>query len=131
VRDATRKLVALLIALRALTNLGKPFGAGSGFVVLGHLRHGAASSIAAPLFGVFMLVYAYGLWGARPYALPLGIAYAIWATLNIVLFPLVEGVPPQFAPALYVVYAVPGIAVPWLAVWLLRRRPSGPPKPVA
>lgn len=118
---AVRKVLAALIALRAATNLGKPFGEGTGFVVLGRLAHGLWSTVVAPLFGLAMLVYAWGLWRARPWALPLGAAYAVWATLNVLLFPLVEGVPPRFAPWMYVVFAVPGIVGPWLAVWLLVR----------
>lgn len=117
--DAVRKVLAVLIALRGLTNFGKPFG--GGFVVLGQLLHGVASTVLAPLVGVVMLVYAWGLWSARPWAFPLGIAYAIWATLNVVLFPIVEGIPARFAPWMYVVFAAPGIVGPWLAVWLVRR----------
>ncbi|HYR95524.1 MAG TPA: hypothetical protein VEM57_02265 [Candidatus Binatus sp.] len=119
--DVARKVIAVLIALRALTNLGKPFGEGSGFVVLGRLLHGVASTVVAPLFGLAMLVYAYGLWDRRPWARPLGVAYAAWATVNVVLFPILEGVPPQFSAWMYVLFAVPGIVVPWLAVWLLGR----------
>jgi hypothetical protein len=118
--ELARRLLAALIALRALTNFGKPFG--GGFVIFGRLLHGVASTVVAPLFGVAMLVYAYGLWQARPFALPLGIAYAVWATLNVVLFPILEGVPPQFSPWMYGLFAVPGIVGPWLAVWLLRQR---------
>jgi hypothetical protein len=103
--DLVRKLIAVGIVLRALTNFGKPFSAGS--------------TVIAPLFGVLMLVYAWGLWHARPWAWPLGIAYAVWATANVVLFPLLEGVPPQFAPWMYALFAVPGIVIPWLAVWLV------------
>jgi len=118
-RDVLRKLLAVLIALRAATNLGKPFG--GGFVVLGRLMHGVASTVVAPLFGILMLIYAVGLWQARPWARPVGIAYAVWATLNVLLFPVVEGVPAQFSPAMYLVFAIPGIVGPWLAVWLLPR----------
>jgi hypothetical protein len=119
--DVVRRIIAVLIALRALTNLGKPFGAGSGFVVLGRLLRGLASTVVAPIFGLVMLAYAYGLWGARPWARPLGIAYAVWATLNVLLFPFVEGIPAEFAPWTYALFAVPGIVGPWLAVWLLGR----------
>jgi hypothetical protein len=35
--------------------------------------------------------------------------------------PTIEGVPPRFAPWTYLVFAVPGIVGPWLAVWLLAR----------
>ena len=117
--EALRKLIAVLIAVRALTNFAKPFGAG-GFVILGRLMHGLASTVVAPLFGVGMLFYAYGLWSARPWALPAGIAYAVWATLNVVLFPVLEGLRPGITPVMYGVFAVLGTAGPWLAVWLLR-----------
>jgi hypothetical protein len=121
--DIARRVLAVLIALRGCTNFGKPFGT-SGFVVFGHLSHGLASTVVAPLFGAAMLAYAWGLWHARPWARPLAIVYALWATLNVVLFPVVEGVPAAFAPWMYVVFAVPGIVGPWLAVWLLGRRRS-------
>ena len=117
--DIVRKVLAVLIALRALTNFTKPFG---GFVVLGRLMQGFFSTVVvAPAMGLVMLVYAWGLWQARPWARPLAIAYAVWATLNVVLFPLVEGVPAQFEPWMYLLFAVPGIVGPWLAVWLLGR----------
>ncbi len=115
-----RKLVAVLIALRSLTNFVKPFRPGSGFVILGRLRHGVAATVVAPLFGVAMLVYAALLFRGRPAARPLALAYALWATVNVVLFPLLEGVPPQFAPWMYGVFALPGIVIPWLAVALAK-----------
>jgi hypothetical protein len=116
--DLARRLIAVLIVLRALTNLGKPFAPGSGFVVLGHLEHGAWSTVVAPLFGLAMIGYAWLLARNHPLAWPVGIAYALWATANVVLFPLVEGVPARFAPWMYALFAVPGIVIPWLAVWL-------------
>jgi hypothetical protein len=119
--DVLRKVVAVLIALRATTNLGKPFDPDSGFVVLGRLLHGAWSHVVAPIFGVAMFVYAALLWAALPIARPLGIAYAVWATLNVVLFPIREGVPARFSPWMYGIFAVPGVVVPWLAVRLARR----------
>lgn len=115
--DSLRKVVAVLIAVRSLTNFPKPFVAGSRFVIAGHLTGGVASTVVAPLFGLAMLVYAAGLWGARPWARPASVAYALWATVNVVLFPFVEGVPARFAPWIYLVFAVPGLVVPWLAVW--------------
>jgi hypothetical protein len=115
--DSLRKVVAVLIALRSLTNFPKPFVAGSRFVIAGHLMGGVASTVVAPLFGLAMLAYAAGLWGARPWARPVSVAYALWATVNVVLFPFFEGVPARFAPWMYLVFAVPGLVVPWLAVW--------------
>jgi hypothetical protein len=117
-----RKLVAALILLRALTNFGKPFQPDSGFVILGRLLHGAPwTTVVAPAFGLAMCVYAGGLWRARRWAIPAGIAYAVWATFNVVSFPIVEGIPARFAPWMYVLFAVPGVVVPWYAVRLARR----------
>jgi len=116
--DLARRLIAVLIVLRALTNLGKPFVPGSRFVVFGQLLGGAWSTVVAPLFGLAMIAYAWLLARDHPLAWPVGIAYALWATLNVVLFPLIEGVPDRFAPWTYVLFAIPGIVIPWLAVWL-------------
>jgi len=120
--DIARRVVAVLIALRALTNFAKAFNPAAGLVVLGSLRHGLVNTVVGPVFGVLMVVYAVGLWQARSWARPAAIAYAIWATLNVVLFPFVEGIPARFSQPLYLVFAIPGIAVPWLAVWLAGRR---------
>ena len=116
-----RRIIAVLLVLRAATNFGKPFAPGSGFVVLGTMRRGLASTVVAPLFGVAMLVYAWGLWQNRSWARPLAVLYALWATANVVLFPIVEGVPSRWAPWMYSIFAIPGIVIPWLAVWLTRR----------
>jgi len=119
--DSLRKLLAILIGLRGLTNFGKPFR--GEIVLFGRLFDGAvATGVVAPLLGAAILGYAYGLWHARSWARPLAVAYAVWATMNVVLFPVFEGVPRQFAPWMYAIFAVPGIVAPWLAVWLLGPR---------
>jgi hypothetical protein len=119
--DAVRRILAVLIGLRGLTNFTKPFR--GGFVIFGRLMQGGiATTVVAPLVGVAIVAYAWGLWHARPWARPLGVAYALWATLNVVLFYLIEGVPAQFAPWMYGAFAAAGIAPPWLAVWLLGQR---------
>ena len=116
-----RKAIAVLIALRGLTNLGKPFREGSRFVVLGRLRDGIATSVAAPLVGIAIVVYAWGLWRGRPWARLPAVVFAVWATLNVVLFPLFEPLPASLPRWSYALFAIPGIVGPWLAVWLLRR----------
>jgi hypothetical protein len=116
-----RKAIAVLLVVRASTNFGKPFSASARFVVLGHLLGGIWTAVVAPLFGIAIVVYAIGLWQVRRWALPLGIGYAIWSTINVIAFPIVEGIPARFAPWMYGVFGVLGIAGPWLAVWLLAR----------
>jgi hypothetical protein len=118
VRPALRVL-AVLIALRGVGNMLKRFGAGSGLVVLGHLL--PRDTPLAPLLGVAMIVYAYGLWTEAAWALPLGVAYALFATTNLLLFPVYAGLPPELSPWLYGIYVVGGIVMSWGAVWLLRR----------
>src|SRR5262245_13887780 len=117
--DIVRKALAVLIGLRGLTNFGKPFSRGAGFVAFGKLTHGIGATVVAPLVGLVIVAYAWGLWKGRTWALPLGVAFALWSTVNVLLFPLVEGVPSNIAPSLYELFATGGIAGPWLAVWLL------------
>lgn len=124
--DTLRQVLAVSIVLRSLTNFVKPFREGTRFVIAGRLMGGMARTVVAPLFGIGMVVYAVGLWSGRAWARPVAIAYAIWATVNVILFPLVEGVPERFAPWMYLLFAVPGIVAPWLAVWV-----AGQPKDVA
>jgi hypothetical protein len=115
------RVCAVLIGLRALTNVFKPFGAGSGLVFFGALLTGWANTVVAPLLGVFMLVYAYGLWNVRRFALPMGIAYGIFVVLNLALFPLVHGLAGNLPPLGYVAFAAVGAGITWGAVWLLAR----------
>ena len=91
----------------------------------GALLTGTANLILAPLMGIFMLIYAYGLWSGRAFALPMGIAYAAFATLNVILFPFVHGLG-TVGVLPYLGFAVVGIGVPWAAVWLLAQHLRAP-----
>ena len=74
--------------------------------------------IVAPIVGVYMLVYAFGLWTRKAWALLMGVAYAVFATLNVVLFPLLQGLGEMQAWQ-YGVFGILAIGVPWAAVLLL------------
>ncbi|GIW40948.1 MAG: hypothetical protein KatS3mg076_1525 [Candidatus Binatia bacterium] len=113
------RVVAILVGLRAVTNFLKPFGWGSGIVILGNLIGGPAMYVLAPLVGLFMLVWAWTLWREHGLALPLGLAYLAFVAVNIVVFPLVEGLPGNVTPWMYGVYAVVALGVPGLGVWVL------------
>jgi len=116
---ALLRVFAVLIAIRGLTDVFKPLGAGSTMVFFGQLL--PATSPVGPIVGVFMLVYTYGLWFKRPFALPMGIVYALFATLNIILFYLFQPLPGGYGLPAYLVFAAVGIGVSWGAVFLLRR----------
>jgi hypothetical protein len=116
------RVVAVLIALRAVTDVLKPLGAGSGFVFFGKLLTGTACYVLAPIVGAVMLAYAYGLWQLRRFALPIGIAYGVLVTINLAVFPLLQGLPPGFNVLAYVAFALVGLGVSWGAVLLLSAR---------
>lgn len=87
-RGATLTIFALLFALMALSNFGKPFShqAGVGFVFVGTRLSGVSNTIIASIFGIILAVYAYGIWAMRKFALPIGIFYAAYVIINMVLF---------------------------------------------
>jgi len=116
------RVFAVLIGLRALTNVFKPLGAGSGLVFFGKLLTGIANIILAPLVGIAMLIYVYGLWTMRRFALPMGVLYGMFVVINMALFPVLQPLPEGVTAAKYAVFVVVGLGVCWGAVWLLLRR---------
>lgn len=82
------RFFAVLFALLAISNFTKPLEMQPehGFVFLGERLRGTPHLLVAPLFGAFLAIYAWGLWNARRFALPMGILYAGWVPLNMYLF---------------------------------------------
>lgn len=119
---ATRA-VAVVIALRALMNLSKPFGSGH-LVFFGNLLSGMPNLILAPALGICMLVLVYGMWTSASFALPMSVLYAVFVTLNVPLFVVFEGIPAQFSVLQYCIFGLLGIGGAWLAPWLLMRQRS-------
>ena len=121
------RVLATLIALRSLMNLGKPFGTGSGLVFCGFLLKGPAMWVLAPALGIYMLIWAFGLWGLRAYAVPMGFAYLALVTANLIGFPLTEGLREGITLPMYGVYALVAFGAPALALWLLLRLRAAAP----
>jgi hypothetical protein len=115
-------VLAILIAARGALNLLKRFGTGSGFVFFGHLLPPDAP--LALLFGVAMIAYAWGLWKRAAWAIPLGVAYATFATANLLLFPVYQSLG-RIPAWMYAIYVVGGIVMCWGAVWVLWRARAG------
>ncbi|HYB99676.1 MAG TPA: hypothetical protein VEC57_11160 [Candidatus Limnocylindrales bacterium] len=113
------RILAALVAIRAVTNFFKAGGGNLGFVLFGWRLGPTASMIFGPAFAIFMLVYVWAAWTKRSVALPLGIVYAVFATLNIVLFPFVTGIG-EISPLAYLGFSIVGIGVSWGMVLLLR-----------
>jgi hypothetical protein len=113
------RVFAVLFAGRGVMNLLKRFGTGSGFVFFGHLL--PSDTVLAPLFGLAMIAYGVALWTRAGWGIPLGVAYAVFATANLLLFLVYNPMPERIAPWMYAVYVVGGIALCWGSLWLLWR----------
>ena len=88
-RGRLLNLTAVLFAILAVSNLSKPFklwGEDTGFVLLGERLSGTANAVVGPLFGLYLLVYALGIWRQKRFALPMAYAYAAYVIVNLVLF---------------------------------------------
>lgn len=88
-RGRALTIFAILFGILAVSNLLKPFqfgGERTGFVFFGSRLSGTANTIIGPLFGIFLAVYAYGIWNMRRFALPMAHAYATYVILNLILF---------------------------------------------
>ena len=119
-----RRVLAVLLGLRGLMNLGKvPLGTGTGIVLGGTLFTEGTPLVAGSIgLGLYMLLWAWGLWRAAGWAVPMGVAYVALVVVNIVRFPTIPGQLRENIPmAAYVAYGIVAIAVPALATWLARR----------
>jgi hypothetical protein len=88
-RTRVSTIFAILFVLVAVSNLLKPFQLGgeqTGFVFFGQRLTGTANAIVGPLFGIYLLVYAWGIWRLKRFALAMGHAYATYVVLNLILF---------------------------------------------
>ena len=116
-RGTLLSIVAALFAILAVSNVLKPLqimGDETGFVLFGTLLTGTANMIAGPLAGVYLLVYAYGIWRMQRFAVGLAHAYALYVALNLLLF-MYKG-PPNVAEPSGVVASVIFAAYPIVAV---------------
>jgi len=117
---------AILFGLLALSNLLKPLQLGgdrTGFVFFGSRLSGLANDIAGPLFGVFLAVYAFGIWTMRRFALPMGHAYATYVILNLIFFSFRATYPDTVQYKIFMaVYAAIAIGVSLGAAVMLTQR---------
>jgi hypothetical protein len=119
---------AIAFVLLAISDFMKRLGlegADTGLVVLGRRLSRDASAVAGPLLAIVLLVYALGIWRLRPWAVPLGWAYAAYVTTNVLLFPFRTPQPADAGVGYWifgVVYTILAIAGAVTSVRLLGRR---------
>ena len=85
-------VMAVLFVVLAFSDFTKPLQymndpAVGGLVILGHKFQGVAKNLLlGPIVGIFLLIYAYGIWKMRAWVLPLSFVYAFYVPVNMVLF---------------------------------------------
>jgi hypothetical protein len=93
-------VMAILFVVLALSDFTKALQFANdpvvgGLVIFGHKLRGVAHNlVVGPLFGVFLLIYAYGVWNMRAWVLPLAIVYAFYVPVNMVMFWSLHQLPP-------------------------------------
>jgi hypothetical protein len=125
-RGRALTVFAILFAILAISNLLKPLqllGDNTGFVFFGNRLTGTLNTLMGPLFGIFLAIYAYGIWAMRRFALPMGHAYATYVILNLFLWTFRDPTPKTAGYVVFgVVYAVVAIGVSLGAAILLTKR---------
>src|SRR4030095_15225558 len=117
-------IFAVLFSLLAVSNLLKPFRLSdeTGFVLLGERLSGTANTIAGPLFGLFLALYAFAIWKRKRFAIPLGHAYATYVILNLILFQVKNVMPPGTRYVIFgIIYALIAVGVSLGAAIFLTR----------
>lgn len=123
-RGTTLTILALLFVLLAISNFLKPFShdPGVGLVFLGVKLQGSGNAIMAPLFGLLLLIYAYGIWTMRRFALPVAYIFTGWVVVNMVLYSIKNHPQPPPSLVFTVVATAIGVGVPLAAAIFLSRR---------
>jgi hypothetical protein len=124
-RSGPLTVLAILFAILAVTDILKPFhleGPTTGLVFFGKRLSGVPDAILGPILGFFLLTYAAGIWRMRRYAIGLGFAYAIYVTINLILFSALNPPPASRGEMIFgIVYIILALAFSWGTVVLLSR----------
>lgn len=109
------RITAVLFTMLAVSNLLKPFqiwGEQTGFVWLGQRLSGNANAIMGPLFGLYLLVYAWGIWRQKFFVLPMAYVYGVYVIINLALFISIQSGSSKEGNVLFgLVYALVAIGV--------------------
>jgi hypothetical protein len=122
-RGVTLTIFALLFVLLAISDFSKPFShdPGIGFVCFGVRQSGTANAILGPLFGIGLLIFAYGIWTMRHYALPVAYIFLAWVIINTILF-RIKNPTAQSSIAFTIFASALGLGVPLATAIILSRR---------
>jgi hypothetical protein len=111
----------LLYTPRPLKHLEASERGRAGFVFFGTKTAGMADAILGPAFGIFLLIYALGIWRQKRWALPMAWVYAAYVPINLTLFTIKT--PQRWqSPAFGLAYVAVALGVSWGSAILLTRR---------
>jgi hypothetical protein len=124
-RSGALTILAILFAILAMSDILKPLhleGPTTGLVFFGKRLSGTPNAVLGPILGIFLLAYAAGIWRMRRYAMYLGYAYAIYVTVNLVLFSARNPPPASRSEMIFgIFYIVFALAFSWGTAVLLSR----------
>jgi hypothetical protein len=117
------RICGILFCLLAVSNCTKFIEASphQGFMLFGMRQHGLPNLVWGWVFGIYLAIYGVGVLRRRAYALPMGIAYAIYVVLNLILFTIRMPEEAWARPIFGLVYIIVAVGVSSGAVVLLRR----------
>jgi hypothetical protein len=124
-RGQALTVFAILFGLLAVSNILKPmqFSADQGFVFFGTRLTGFWNAVLGPLFGVFLLTYAYGIWNMKRFAMAMGHAYATYVIINLIAFSMSNPSPQSMGEKVFIaVYAIVAIGVSVASAAILTKR---------
>jgi hypothetical protein len=116
---------AVLFSVLAISNLLKPLqleGDTTGFVFLGQRMSGFWNAALGPLFGLYLAVYAYGIFRMKRFAVPMAWAYAAYVLVNLIAWNVRQENPFEIGLALGIIYFLVAVGVSAGAALVLRQR---------
>jgi len=117
------RICGVLFCLLAVSNFTKflEMSPHQGFMLFGMRQHGTPNLVFGWLFGLYLLVYGIGVLRMRAYALPMGVAYAAYVVLNLILFTIRMPEEAFARPIFGLVYIIVAVGVSGGAVYLLSK----------
>ena len=122
-RGTVLTVLAVLFAILAVSNLLKPLqiNEATGFVLFGSRLSGMPNAIAGIVAGLYLLVYAYGIWHMKRFVVGMAHAYALYVILNLLLFMYRDGQGDQLG-LFYLFYSVVAVGVSLGSAIILTQR---------
>lgn len=125
-RDMILTFFAICFLLLAISNSLKPLQLGgeqTGFVLFG-ARQTGSGNLWGLVFGLYLFVYAFGIWKMKRFVVGMAHAYALYVILNLLMF---WANPPESGSGgivFGIVYSVIAVGVSGGAAFLLTKRKS-------